>query len=300
MRIQIISKDNGVGLSHDYRVLRTAILLAMPEAEVVFVDWQRPQDGKRSDINFFLELLSGPFLQQAPRNIYVPNPEWYYSHLWGSLLPRLTEIWAKTKDCQRIFERLHGRVVHSGWTSEDIMDDTVERSIDMIHVAGASSAKGTAQVLEVAKQMPSQPFILVSREPRAVPDNVTLLLSPSDERLRFEQNRCLIHLCPSSYEGFGHYINEARACGAFVITTNAEPMNELIGQKTGAGVGAMWSTTQQLATLHHVDVPSLLQTAQAVSSIPPARLAVVGKRAREAYLFDRWHFHQFVAQSLAA
>lgn len=30
-------------------------------------------------------------------------------------------------------------------------------------------------------------------------------------------------------EGYGHYINQARAFGGVIITTNASPMNELIG-----------------------------------------------------------------------
>jgi hypothetical protein len=42
-----------------------------------------------------------------------------------------------------------------------------------------------------------------------------------------------VHLCPSREEGFGHYINEARALGALVMTTNWAPMNELVQDHFG-------------------------------------------------------------------
>jgi multisubunit Na+/H+ antiporter MnhB subunit len=38
----------------------------------------------------------------------------------------------------------------------------------------------------------------------------------------------------SEREGFGHYINEARAVGAFVISTDHPPMNELVTPERGA------------------------------------------------------------------
>lgn len=35
-------------------------------------------------------------------------------------------------------------------------------------------------------------------------------------------------ICPSSVEGYGHYINEGRIAGAITLTTNHAPMNEII------------------------------------------------------------------------
>ena len=44
-------------------------------------------------------------------------------------------------------------------------------------------------------------------------------------------NQSYFHICPSIMEGYGHYINEARIKKSIVITTDAEPMNELITDK---------------------------------------------------------------------
>jgi len=42
-----------------------------------------------------------------------------------------------------------------------------------------------------------------------------------------------IILCPSTMEGYGHYINQARAANAIVISTDGPPMNELVDNESG-------------------------------------------------------------------
>jgi glycosyltransferase involved in cell wall biosynthesis len=38
----------------------------------------------------------------------------------------------------------------------------------------------------------------------------------------------LVHICASEREGFGLYLDEARAVGAYIISTDHPPMNELV------------------------------------------------------------------------
>lgn len=40
-------------------------------------------------------------------------------------------------------------------------------------------------------------------------------------------------LCPSIQEGYGHYMNQARAANGLIVTTDAPPMNELVTEDTG-------------------------------------------------------------------
>lgn len=300
MRIQVVTKDNGLGLSHDFRVLKEAIAKARPDAEVVLVDWQTPARGAKSDINIFLELLAADFHRMAPRNIYVPNPEWFFSDRWGGILPRMDEIWAKTEDCMALFRGLHRRVVKSGWTSEDRMRIPVPVKKAMLHVAGGSSAKGTDQVIAAMAGLPNHHLTLVTRIPRGrVPSNVEVITNPSDDRLAELQSSHLVHLCPSSYEGFGHYINEARSCAAFVITTDAPPMNELVDRENGAGVAPFAYERQNLATHAKVTAGDLVDVIRAVMSADEALLRKIGERSRERYLRERSQFHAFIRQALA-
>lgn len=301
MRVQIITKDNGLGLSHDIRVLQAAIHAARPDATFVVTDWMKPVRGYTCDVNIFLELLNGQFLGQARENILVPNPEWYISSMWGGVLPRLTEVWAKTADCKRVFTGLHKNVVFSGWTSDDVRRASRPRRPAMIHVAGGSSAKGTAQVIAAMHMLPELRLLLVAKKPYGgmLPKNVDQVVNPTTDALRDLQNECLVHLCPSSYEGFGHYINEARACGAFIITTNAAPMNELVNLSYGAGAAFISTSRQHLATHSHVDPGSLASAIEQVMKSPADVLAALGAKGRRAYEVDRAKFHAFIAQRFA-
>lgn len=55
----------------------------------------------------------------------------------------------------------------------------------------------------------------------------------SFESVRRLQLSSPVHVCASEREGFGHYINEARAAGAAIISTDHPPMNELVTEAEG-------------------------------------------------------------------
>lgn len=299
MRIQIITRDNGWGLSHDIRVLSSAIGKSHPSAIVEFTDWRSPKRDARFDINIFLELVNEQFFGQAPRNIIVPNPEWYISE-WLRLLDRgITEVWAKTYDAKSVFSIRHKNTKYSGWTSDDRILD-VPREKRMVHLAGGSSAKGTEAVVEAMRMLPDLSLTLVSRvRPGAMPDNIEWIGRMDDAAFRELQNRAMVHLCPSSYEGFGHYINEARSVGAVIITTNAAPMSELVHVSYGAAASVKSVSNQNLAQHKHVDPESLAAVIAAVMKCSPEALAGLGKKARAAYLGDRATFEANIAKALA-
>jgi len=65
----------------------------------------------------------------------------------------------------------------------------------------------------------------------------------ADEELLGLQQSSGVHLCPSREEGFGHYINEARALGALVMTTNWAPMNDLVQDHFGVLIPCQLTST---------------------------------------------------------
>jgi hypothetical protein len=94
--------------------------------------------------------------------------------------------------------------------------------------------------------------------------------------------------------GFGHYINEARAAGATVITTDHPPMNELVTPETGLLVKPERTASYpHMALRDHADINAFLSPAQICAAADRAlRLgggaaAGLGRAAREGYLRGR-------------
>lgn len=297
MKIRIISRDNGWGLSRDYAVLREAILLARPDALVEFLDWQARPSGV-VDAHFYLELIPSHLFGLARRNVAVPNPEWF-PHGWLPLLRKCSEVWAKTGDCEHIFSRHHRKVVRTGWTSPDRWLD-VPKDRKVVHLAGASSAKGTREVLQAMALLPDIEATVVWKEsiPNP-PPNVRVHGNLDESLFRSMQASSAIHLCPSSYEGFGHYVNEARSVGACIIGTNAEPMTDLVRKEYAIGAAVASTSLQHLAVHKHVSAESLAECIRVAWNAPTGTLDELGRRARSAYLSDRAGFHARVAELLA-
>jgi glycosyltransferase involved in cell wall biosynthesis len=63
-------------------------------------------------------------------------------------------------------------------------------------------------------------------------------------RLRDMQGAAFMHVCPSVREGFGHYLNEARAVGALVVTVDHPPMNELVRPQHGLLVPTVFTKSE--------------------------------------------------------
>src|SRR5690606_2071978 len=122
---------------------------------------------------------------------------------------------------------------------------------------GKSPVKGTEAVLEAWRRHPEWPGLVVvqtSRHARAgtVPaGNIDHRVGrmPNDE-LRWLQNACRFHLSPSEAEGFGHCLVEGMSVGAVILTTDGEPMNELVRPGRGLLIEPARVGTLGLARRH--------------------------------------------------
>jgi hypothetical protein len=229
VNVNIISNDNGVGLTRDTQILRRELEALGHTA--AFRQWNLPpMPGCGADVNVFLEVLSARWFDLAKCNVLVPNPEWF-ADAWVPLMTRVDEIWCKSWTGVRQMEAL-GTTRMVGWTSDDRFDPSIPRKLQCFHLAGRSSAKQTDVVLDTWAANPDlPPLVMVQHEPkRQASLNVRMISGHiPDDHLRRLQNESLIHVCPSACEGYGHYIAEGMSCNAWIVTTDAGPMRDLTG-----------------------------------------------------------------------
>jgi hypothetical protein len=282
LKIALISRDNGVGLSLDVELLTE--LFGSAGHEVTFHDW-RDSSMPHADIAFHLELVSRTLAQQADRNIGMLNLEWYPTE-WLKFLPAFDQIWAKSEYAHKFCRQRGARNVHlTGFLGRDRFDPTIKREAKCLHLRGKSQMKGTEEVVAAWRLKPDlPPLTIVSKDPVHAPDYVTVVNSPTDAELSRLLNSHQIHLCPSIAEGWGHYITEGMSVGATVITTDASPMNEHIRPEWGYLLGIAKTGTHHQAVQTHTSPSMIIEAVERAVALGPRRRQGVGQKARAHFL----------------
>lgn len=318
----IVAWDNGAGLSRDIDVL---------VAELNGFGWSVTINGKRRrarhgasfalalervryrirtlavatgltgplfDLNLHLEDIRGQCLGLARWNVLIPNQEWFRD---GSRphLAKIDEVWAKTRVAERVFADLGCKVRFLGWTGVDRRAGAVHHGtgVSALHVAGASSSKGTEALLDVWSAHPHWPVLRVLRRWRGghCDDRQLRQSRPQGTNIRITegwveesallqmQNECAICVCPSEVEGFGHNIVEAMSLGVLVITTDAPPMNEIVTRETGLLVTVDRSEPMRLGRRYFVDRADLARQIGVALAMSEEQRKALGDAARSRF-----------------
>jgi len=257
--VRVLTKQLKSGLALDAEVLKSVF----PTATVVAVANHTVLEPV--DIQFHLEHYLGR--QAAKREYIFINQEFFYDWDLEALVAGHATALCKTLYARNVMAALGVEGVFTGFTSPDIRDKSVARDPHLVvHLAGFSWLKGTLEVLRAwfeqgGAALDATLFItcqptdyapvsdalaywdLQGAQPGAEYRGITGLERKGNvylarHRLPLETiidlaNAAAIHLCPSLTEGWGHIINNARAVGAVVITTDAAPMNELVDNSCG-------------------------------------------------------------------
>jgi len=288
--VQIICPHNLAGLTRDRDIIKSIL---EPHFEVTLSDSDAIKK-EAFDIDIHVEHL----VEINPKSKYkiiIPNPEWFEIQ-WTESLKYIDLVLAKTRDCESIFKRLHPNVRFTSFTSVDRYLPDVEKKNQFFHSCGKSQSKGTKEVLDLWGKFrrPPYPKLQFYARPEMIEYgffrktnflNVDTHLDFIPEKeFKIAQNENLIHICTSIYEGFGHYINEAKSCGCVVITTDAAPMNELVDLDFGLLSRCLPFSKMRLARTFRVSDKHLRLTVDQVESMPDDVLIELGQKARQSFL----------------
>ena len=332
--VNLIFRDNGFGLSRDFRLLGAALrqhgcdvaITALgPEDERrrrsghmrTFVRAQRFVDRlgarirppRRFDLNVMFEHVWPDRLLHARRNAALPNPEWF-DRRDLSYLERIDAVWAKSSHALGIFEQLGCHALRLGFDSEDRFDPTVRRERRFFHLAGASRTKGTRRLIELWSRHPEWPTLTVLQDPReawsaASAPNIRHRIEYLDpaqtaqfRELKRLQNQHAFHLCTSETDAWGHYLVEALGVGAVTMTVDAPPMNELVTPERGLLVPYCKTEPMALATRYFFDEAAMADTVCRAMALSDAEIATLRERARTWYDDNRRAFVRRVGAAL--
>ena len=270
----VTNLDNGAGLQREFELLRAELtrrghtVHGIPHKGLACVP-------APADVNVFLETVVPSLFACARQNWCVPDPEWFYPHwpldVWDLVL-------TKTHDATRIFRGLVGdRCEYLGWQARDVYDPSVPRRRAFLHVAGKSRAKNTPAVLDGAKRAGVRVTVIAQgHQPRV-----------TDAELAQLQNAHTFCLLPSAYEGYGHSLHEAYACGQVVLTTDAAPMNE-----TGPAIliPPHAQKRQRYGLMHEVSGKAVCEAIRHALALSDAEVARMSEEGRAAVAFQRVQF----------
>ncbi|KAG6608706.1 Homebox domain-containing protein [Phytophthora cinnamomi] len=209
--------------------------------------------------HYWEDIPSSPRWPKNKKMYLMPNIEMWEldeNHFW-----RVDVVLCKTRICEervKLWYEQKGnprdtKVVYTKHTSSDqasyarrVLGDEVKpqnfSDVRFIHTVGGSYWKGTRQVIECWLSRPNFPPLDLyihkwaydgmfkgSYEKR-IPKSQIRLTTDEVDATTFTKAvaESSYFLCPSQMEGYGHYMNQARAAGGVIITTDMDPMKELV------------------------------------------------------------------------
>lgn len=280
MKINLITVDNGVGLTQDVRVVKSIL----KDHDCRFIDIEKGPP-ETADVNIFFEIIHKRFYPYAGVNLFFPNPEWFW---FRGYLKGLDLVLCKTRDAERIFKQLGCNTVYTSFTSED-RRRKAEKQRKYLHLAGQSQNKGTMEVFRAWNNQPLPELVFCKTKAWEIyanhSKNITGVFTRMPDKVLLNLlNACYFHICTSDYEGFGHYIWEAKSCGGIVITTDGEPMSDFVHNGIdGFTVQVARYGRQQLAETKRISVEKLREVVHYTANLTDGELEGMSRASRQAW-----------------
>ncbi len=256
------------------------------------------------DAIFFLERVYSfdwPFAKA--KRILIPNVE-YVNPQTAALLPSIDMCWHKTRFSYAQFMQHMPHAQHSymGFTSVDPAS-RVSRYDSFAHFRGKALGRHSEEIINVWKRNPDFPLLkyhfyqdsvgAFSFDEWLVCRNMAIQAGKMEPaKYTAELASAGFHLCTSGSEGFGHYINEARAMAAIPIILNAPPMNELVDEECGVLVEPLHSIERSFSRHFFTNEEEIQKAIRRALELSDTERRLRGEKARRRFETERVAFHQ--------
>ncbi|KAG1704936.1 hypothetical protein DVH05_004963 [Phytophthora capsici] len=264
----------------------------------------------------------------------MPNIEMYElnaEHYWGvdmvlcktAICARRVRMWYQQEGNPR-----HTQVMYTRHTSSDVAalartrlgEDSIApknwSDVQFIHAVGTSVQKGTRPVLNCWLGRSDFPPLHVYMDEDVYNG---YLKKQYESRIRGTQvhmhvgranaddfgkmiAEAAFFMCTSLQEGYGHYINQARASGAVIVSTDLPPMNEFLTAESGVLIPVKrWAYKEQMLGGQYngehglkgvegftadFDGAGVCKAVEKVLSLTPAEREAMAARAKKQYFID--------------
>uniref|UniRef100_A0AAV1TS28 Glycosyltransferase n=1 Tax=Peronospora matthiolae TaxID=2874970 RepID=A0AAV1TS28_9STRA len=269
----------------------------------------------------------------------MPNIEMYEltaEHYWAvdvvlcktAICARYVRMWHQQEGDPR-----HTKVLYTRHTTSDIAslartrlgEDSIKprnwSDVHFVHFIGRSVHKGTGAVLDCWLSRPDFPPLDVYMDERFYDEKLKAEYKSKTRDSQVvtihrgrasatEFGKLIVEsaffMCPSKTEGYGHYINQARASGGLIVSTNLPPMNELVTPASGVLIpakrraylrqmlGGRFEGEHGLKGVDGfvaaVEGSGVRQAVEAVLAMTPDEREKMGARAKRQYFMDMKFF----------
>lgn len=275
-------------------------LMSFPTSLTADAFAQHPSAAAEIDCAYFIERpVDHPALMKARHRILIPNAEWLDARAI-QLARRCTHVWHKSLfSLERLAPLLpDAEHVYLGFTSYD-PGRRVTGYDSFVHLRGKLHTNRNSNHLFSAwhahRQWPDLYVHFYWHKDRDLhypgwlhDENVHVKMGWLDRRSYFDlATRHGIHLCTSEIEGFGHYINEARAMEALIVTVDGSPMNELIDDDCGILIRPSESIAMNQGIRYRVTSDEICLGVERALSLTPQARRDLGVAARRRFLAER-------------
>jgi len=230
MKVKLLTYNNRAGIVIDAMLLQNLIQKNVTEnADILFIEhmgknWAVPNyvADETGDVGIWIQNPRYDYLQNFKKNIWFVNEEWAGADDLKKI-DQFDYIVVKTEYARKLLEPIRPDVVCLPLLSYDFYDPAIAREQKFLHFNGRAIQKNTEAIMRQ-----KVPITVVDTTKRFVtPSNVEYITQYMIKRdIKKMLNRHSVHICPSLYESWGHYLYEGLSTGAEIICSDIPSFSE--------------------------------------------------------------------------